>query len=243
MNPFASRFSSQSPILAMSVMALVSGLMISLAWITNDIRRDPDIATRVGTGSIDLQEDYKKIMDEVAKLREENGKLQNAMSKESGQAKLLNDSLQDVKLFAGLSEVVGPGVTVTLRDGKQTMDIPINDKIIHDTDVLKVVNELWNAGAEAIAVNGNRVVLGTSFRCVGNVILVDKVKIASPVVIQAIGDGKTIKGAMEMPGGVYDELRGTDPTMIEVALVQSMRLPAYGGSTERKFASVPKEPK
>lgn len=240
MNPFATRISGQSPIVPLSVMAFVLGFMISVAWITNDARAqrirtvDPDQAVRLGTGDLNFQDEYKTLKDEVVRLRQENTALQNAMAKETGEAKLLNESLQQAKAFAGLTEVEGPGIIVTLNDGKDRIDAPMVDSIVHDTDVLKVVNELWNAGAEAVSVNGNRVVTNTNFRCVGSVILVDNVKIATPVVIQAIGDKKTLMGAMKLPGGIVSELTSVDPRMAQLAVVDKMRLSAYGGATEMK---------
>jgi len=238
MNPFVSRITGQSPIVPLSIMAFVLGFMISVAWITNDARAqrirsvDPDQAVRIGSGDLNFQDEYKKLKDEVLRLRVENTALQNAMAKETGEAKVLNESLQSAKVFAGLTEVEGPGIVITLNDGKDRIDAPLVDMIVHDTDVLKVVNELWNAGAEAVSVNGNRVVTGTNFRCVGSVILVDSVKIATPVVVQAIGAKGTLIGAMKLPGGIVSELQSVDARMAQIAVVEKMQLPAYGGATE-----------
>jgi uncharacterized protein YlxW (UPF0749 family) len=106
-----------------------------------------------------------------------------------------------------------------------------------------VVNELWNAGAEGIAVNNHRVVGGTSFRCVGSVILVDNVRIASPVIIRAIGDPATLKGALELPDGVLSDLRDIDPAMVVISKIDKHRVPAFAGSTATRIGSVPKESK
>ncbi len=246
-NPFQQRFSSNPTILMASGIALLMGFMLSLAWITNDARNDrireldPAQQVRLGMGPLDIQDELKKLREEVGKLRSENDKLQNAMSRESGQTRLLNDSLKEIKRFAGLTEVVGPGLIITLRDTNPKPGELVNDSIIHDTDVVKVVNELWNAGAEAIAVNNIRVVIGTNFRCVGSTILVDSQKIASPVVVQAIGEPKTLNGAMELPGGILAEIRSTDPKMVELQQMKEMKLPAYSGSTTKRYLTEPKE--
>src|SRR6185503_2536301 len=111
-------------------------------------------------------------------------------------------------------------------------------------DVLKVVNELWAAGAEAIAVNKHRIVGNSSFRCVGPVIHVDNVPISSPVRIQAIGDSDTLAGAMSLPLGVIAEIRQTgDASMATVEKVQKFTLPAYSGPTTRRLAMPVKEKK
>jgi uncharacterized protein YlxW (UPF0749 family) len=250
MNPFVSRINRGSWEIPVSSLCLVLGVMISLAWITEQNRSsrlanlDPDQGTRVKTGDADIQAEYAKLAHEVSHLRGENTRLQNAMADESKQGKVLNQSLQEVKLFAGLTEVEGPGVTLTLRDStKPVTNASPLDRIIHDVDVLKVVNELWASGAEAVSVNNHRVSGSTSFRCVGPTICVDGAKIASPVVIRAIGDPDTLEGALNLPGGVLEELKQLDPDMIQIERVKKHHFPAYTGSTARSMLSVPKESK
>lgn len=250
MNPFATRITANSWLLPLSGMTLLLGLLFSLAWVTNDVRStriaraDPDLQSRLRGGTLDLQEEQQKLLIEVKKLRSENTRLQNAMAKETDQAKVLNESLQDNKSVAGLTEVEGPGVVVTLRDSPTDLgSVPTEALIVHDIDVLRIVNELWNSGAEAIAINGKRVVTGTSVRCVGSVILVDSAKLAPPVVIRAIGDPQTILGAMNLPGGVVQEIRKTDERMVEISARQYLRLPAFAGPTTKQFAKIPKDTK
>jgi uncharacterized protein YlxW (UPF0749 family) len=227
--------------------------MIYLTQINPSTRASRNISaaqsSRIDTTDTELQNQYNKLSAQVQHLQEDNTKLQNAMANQSNQGKVLNQGLQDTKLFAGLTEVEGPGVTITLRDS--TKPPPVTDSkpevvaqelnsIIHDDDVLKVVNELWASGAEAISVNNHRVSIGTSFRCVGPTILVDGARIASPVVIRAIGDSETLKGGLNIPGGILDQLRQQDPAMVEIETVKKHVLPAFTGSTQHTLLSVPK---
>ena len=144
---------------------------------------------------------------------------------------------------AGLSEVEGPGIVITLKDSEAAAKQGLGggDQIIHDIDVLRVVNELWAAGAEAVSVNNRRAAYSTSYRCVGPVIHVDGVPIASPVTIRAIGDGPTLLGGLNMPLGVLAEIRTSDPSMVQAEVLKMMRLPAYQGATTRKYATIPKD--
>ncbi len=247
MNPFAARISGNNMVWAMSAMLAVLGFLITLAWLTQESRStrlgnlDPDQASRLRGGTLDLQEEYTRILDEVTKLREDKTRFEKAAATSSGQAKLLNDGLQETKLFAAMTPVEGPGVSVTVEDNlNSNQDSFTQDNIIHDIDVLRVVNELWNAGAEAISVNGNRVSVGTNFRCAGSVMYVGNVRIASPVVIQAIGDPKTLLGGMNLPGGVLSELRSAG-CGAKVESINKMKLPAYSGPTTAKYAKVPKD--
>lgn len=255
MNPFANRLQNEQQqqwVFPVTAMCLVLGLMISIAWVNEKnrtdrlARLDPDQRTRVTQASIDLDV-FQKTSTEVEKLRDENTRLQNALANQSGQSKVLNDSLQETKVFAGLTPAEGPGVQITLRDSSKgaqnyggTMAVTA-DSVIHDTDVLHVVNELFACGAEAISVNDHRVVSGTSFRCVGPTIVVDGVRIAPPIVVRAIGDPATLAGGMNLPGGVLSQIRESDPGMIEIHTMKLVLLPAYAGNTSRKYLSVPKK--
>lgn len=246
-NPFANRFHANSWEWPVAGVSLLLGVMISLGWINQQNRTersaglDPDVAKRLNEGLIDVNE-LQKLSQEVSKLQREKTKLENAMADSSKATKVLNDGLQQAKLIAALTDVEGPGVTVTLRDSDRQDALDV-DRIIHDRDVLQVVNELWASGAEAVEVNGHRVAGSTSFRCVGTVIQVDAVPIASPIVVRAIGDPDTLLGAMNLPGGILDQLRAVDRAMVQIDRVSKHRFKAYGGNTTRRYLKVPKESK
>jgi uncharacterized protein YlxW (UPF0749 family) len=234
-------------------MLMIVGCLISMAWINVSknqaaaSRLPEEIRGRLATVDLDLASEYarsleelKKNREEVAKLREENSRLQNTLAQGGEENKVFNKTLQDIKTFAGLTAVEGPGVIVTLRDSRKSMeDLPDpNAGIIHDLDLLKVINELWNAGAEAISINGIRVGPTTSYRCVGTTILIDEQKIASPVVISAIGDSKTLLGAVNLPGGPLTEIRQVDINMVKVETAKAITMKAFSGSTSRRHATV-----
>ena len=226
-------------------MCLVLGVMLRLAWVTDQSRTSrfallaPQIQARVGSGSLDLQEEAKNLEAEVQHVRAENTKMEASLSTQTGSTKVLNEQLQEAKVFAGLTEVEGPGLLVTLRDSAKAPQAFVQEQIIHDGDVLRVVNELWNAGAEAIAVNGHRVVTDTSVRCVGSTILVNNTPVASPVEIRALGDASTMQGALNLPAGVLAEIRSIDPSMVQLSPVKAMRLPAFSGNTGHHLLKVP----
>jgi len=239
MNPFVSRISKNSMVWAMSGMLLVLGFLGSLAWMTQKARvdrtsrLDPDQAGRISFGTIDTMESVLCAHQEVQSLRAQLAKLQTSVAENSGQGQLLNQSLKEAQRFAGLTPVEGPGIVITLRDVQNpTADMMIEATIIHDVDVLRVVNELWNSGAEAISINGQRVVATTGFRCVGPVMRVNDVPIASPVIIKALGDTDTLLGGMNLPGGIISELKETSPKMVTLEGAKKLELPSYSGSTK-----------
>ena len=104
-------------------------------------------------------------------------------------------------MIIGLTDVVGEGVTVTLRDNPNVTADSISEYddisfyLVHEEDIRSIVNELENAGAEAISINDQRVIATTSITCEGNVISVNGQKVSSPFTIKAIGNSlRTILG-------------------------------------------------
>ncbi|MEO7454348.1 MAG: DUF881 domain-containing protein [Fimbriimonadales bacterium] len=160
------------------------------------------------------------------------------MSDQSKQTEVLNSNLQEVKLFAGLTEVSGSGIEIILNDSKRKSEESdvINQYNIHDRDVLVIVNDLWMSGAEAVSVNNHRLSKNSNFRCEGPVIYVGRVPISSPVRISAIGDTETLYGAMTMQGRYLDNIRKVDQEMVKVNKKDKVTLPGYTGSTESIFA-------
>ncbi len=152
-----------------------------------------------------------------------------------------NQQLNQAQFLAGMTSVQGPGVIVTLTDsnkpfpgGLPALLMPPN--IIHDGDINLVVNELKAAGAEAVAVNDQRLVATSSIRCVGPVVNVNNVSQAPPFVIKAIGDPKTLVAAMTLPGGVGTQLKAFDPAMFTVQQAATLTLPAYSGGNTPRYA-------
>ena len=99
----------------------------------------------------------------------------------------IEEQISNKEVLLGTTEVHGEGIIININDG--------ND-LIHQEDIVILLDELKNAGAEAISVNGQRIVSNTYFYCDGSVILIDGVKIGNPFVIKAIGDSQTIYGAI-----------------------------------------------
>ena len=173
---------------------------------------------------------YQNITQEEKKLEEERKKAtQNNSVLEEQEAQINNAN----KLI-GLAEVKGPGVIVTLQDSKKSSDkvLNLNDIIVHDGDVLSVINELKNAGAEAISINDQRIVSTTAISCDGNVISINKEKVGSPFVIKAIGLPESL-AALDRPGGYLEYLKKYD---IGVSLEKSndITIPKYSGKLEIK---------
>lgn len=146
--------------------------------------------------------------------------------------------IDENKMIAGTVEVHGPGIVVQLQDSPKRPaegrpDV-MSDYIVHDRDIRDVVNELFAAGAEAISVNGQRLIACSSIRCVGPVVLVNTTQVGAPFIIKAIGKPETLESGLKVPGGIYDDLYAWD--MIQITRETDLRIPAYTGSTRFNYA-------
>ena len=142
---------------------------------------------------------------ENQQLSGENDKLQLELAKYAkGQSstKLANDQLQAAKVQAGMIEVSGPGLRITLDDSKRVATGQEDPMLflIHEQYIRGIFNALWNGGAEAIAINGQRVTTDTEVYCSGSYIQINGTRQMPPYVIEAIGDESALSGALNFYG-------------------------------------------
>lgn len=141
---------------------------------------------------------------------------------------------------AGMTALVGPGVTVTLRDSTASPKdgAGVNDYVIHEQDLQAVINGLWAGGAEAMAVNGQRILTTTAIRCVGNVLLLHGATYSPPYVIEAVGDPVSMVEGLERDPAVARFAQAVQSFQLgyEVQRGDQLRLPAYEGSSSVQLA-------
>lgn len=145
---------------------------------------------------------------ELLSKREEVLEAERAVVTENNsELEAVREEIEDLEKIIGIVDVEGPGVIVTLADGKYEQEqlLDPSSMLVHDADVLGIINELKNAGAEAISINDQRVISTTSIECGGNVININGEKIGAPFEIKAIGLPEQLAG-LSRPGGSIDIL-------------------------------------
>lgn len=154
----------------------------------------------------------------------------------SDYSKTILSQLERAEILAGMTEVEGSGVIVTVKDSMQSnLQGDLNSYIIHDADLLMIVNELRDAGAEALSINNERIIATSEIRCAGSTVSVNNNRYAYPFTIKAIGDPVNLENALKMRGGVYDELTswGID---VEINKASDIVIQAYDGLINFKHA-------
>jgi uncharacterized protein YlxW (UPF0749 family) len=146
--------------------------------------------------------------------------------------------LGGVEEVNGLVPVIGPGVKVTLDDSKLT-DSPtgnLNDLVIHSQDVQAVVNGLWRSGADAVAINGQRLVATSAVLCVGNTLLLNGTVHSPPYVVSAVGAREDQFENDELVRRLHDDA-DVFGLRFSVSKESDLRLPAYAGAATPRYAS------
>lgn len=158
------------------------------------------------------KEKYDEAYKHLAKAEKELENQRESASKKDSTSSESDRNLKIASAVIGNTDVEGKGIVITLADNKNVTSSSIgaldniSNYLIHDTDLLRMVNELKNAGAEAISINDERITNLTSINCDGNVVLINGNKVSSPFTIKVIGSQEALLGAMQRPGGLLDEL-------------------------------------
>lgn len=219
--------------LVVAGVAFVAGLLFATSatvFAGSDDSRPGDLRSLVREESERL--DARNL--EVEELRLQVSDLQDSL------AQNIDPATPAMAIAVGLEPVTGPGVKVMLSDAPSsaTSSNP-DDLVVHQQDLQAVVNALWLGGADAISIQGQRVVSTTAVRCVGNVLLLHGRTYSPPYLIEAVGDPKSLISAVEKDDSVDLFLQYVDAYGLGWSLSEekSLLLPAYTGTRTLSFAS------
>ena len=121
----------------------------------------------------------------------------------------VEEEIAENEILLGVTDVKGEGIVISILDGKD---------LIHQEDLIIMIDELKNAGAQAISINDQRITNSTYLYCDGSVILIDGEKIGNPFTIKAIGNSETIYGAITRNKGYISVLKKDE---LEINIEQS----------------------
>ena len=192
-----------------------------------------------------LRAEVLKYKEKYDNLLEEIEKVDNELQQEIEKATENNSELEEDKnkinegnKIIGLTEVTGQGVIITVADSDIDSNTVLNtsDLLVHDKDILKIVNELKNAGAEAISINEQRVVLTTPIICGGNIININGERIGSPFEIKAIGSPEALAN-LSRPGGYLSNLEEYRGIKISLKKMDNITIPKYSGVLNFKYVT------
>ena len=236
----------QAIILGIMCLILTIGICVQIKTVNNNgitTSSNKEI-NNLKTQVLKMKEKYEDSYSKLEKAQAELEKTRKNITNNNEQLKSLEEELKKYNVLLGTTEVTGPGVTITLTDAdpKDPIKFFVDSKelVIHNTDVLEVVNELKNAGAEAIEVNGQRIVESTAISCDGNVIAINGEKVSSTFVINAIGLPERL-ATLKRPGSYLEtELEGKAHIITTLEKKNKVSVAKFLNRTNFKYAKIVK---
>jgi uncharacterized protein YlxW (UPF0749 family) len=247
----------------LTFLSFILGILLALALQTQHQFSSKGLPPRysaLATRYFELESSNRDSEKEIQNLRDNVTKLENALKASalhgSGRDQILalSKQLQEAKMMAGLTPLEGPGVEVILNDSPKGPELAkqmaggndqgadyqnqLSNFLVHDQDIVGVVNELKQSGAEAIAVNGQRIVATSAIRCVGPICYINHKPTggAAPYDIVAIGSPRDLEGGLKLPGGYLDTQQLLAYNMVTIKRKDKVHVPEFTGSTEFEFA-------
>lgn len=225
------------------VVVVVCGLLFAVSAADSDgtdLRpgRYTDLASLTQKESDDnvaLQAEAERLREEVATLGED---VQDA------RVRRVRREADSLRAAAGLEPVSGAGVTVVLSDASRDQleqalrdeDLDLNRLLVHQQDIQAVVNALWIGGAEAVTIQGQRVITTTGIKCTGSAVTLQGVPYPQPYTIQAVGDPALLAAALDANPDVAAYRSDADNSEIgvgwDMAAEAAVEAPAFSGTVD-----------
>ncbi len=179
----------------------------------------------------ELDDRTQRLDDEKQGLEKQRDELENSSDQAEEARKQTVEKERQLGILAGTVAAQGPGITMTIDDTKGTVEADM---------LLDAIQELRAAGAEAIQVNGVRVVAGTYLTGSGRGVSVDGNKINAPFRFKVIGKPQDLEPALNIPGGVVQTLEKEQATVtverspkLVVDALRAAKRPDYARSSSR----------
>ena len=186
------------------------------------------------------KEKYDRAIELLDTSEKQLAKIRTDSAKNDSSTSSKEEEIRTNNVLLGLTDVEGKGIEITVKDDPNASSQSIGAlddlsyHIVHDGDLRRIINELKNAGAEAISINDQRIVTTTTITCIGNVIKINDEKVSSPFVIKAIGFPERMESALTRAGGYLDWL-GDFGIAISTKKLDNVRITKYTGAITSKY--------
>jgi uncharacterized protein YlxW (UPF0749 family) len=228
--------------LVLLVPAVLFGLLVTLQWRTQAERSE--LSVRYNAPLVDaaraLQNEQDKLKADLAALRVQLDEIQRNSSTQSGAERELQTRIDELRASAGLTPLSGDGVAIQLDDARNVSvsSRDVDRSICHATDLTDILNTAWKGGAQAIAVNEERIVNSSSVYCVGSTIMVNGTLMSPPFNINAIGPQNALLGAFDDPNQLQDikQRRDVQGLGFRVTRAGAIHVPAFSGALNVRYA-------
>ena len=216
--------------------AVTAQLKTSLIPASNRVARDQQLVNSAQA----LEQDNVNLRGQLQAIEEAIKRDNARLAQTSQQAQEAQLAASDLKEKAGLTKATGPGISVDLANGNDPHVTGDNrrDWLVKYLDIQDVVNLLWSANAEAVSVNGQRVVSTSSFYVAGTDVLLNGVHLTSPYHLEAIGNGNHFNDFLSDPNNLSELKNRSDIYQLKLRwqTERDLTLPAFDGAFIVRYA-------
>lgn len=223
------------------ISSILVGLLISTQIEVNVIAQEPDSNKSIEEYKYDIHKTREDI-DKLSIVIEENEKkldlLEDNKNRDNNLMEILIEDFKTNKIHSGYSGMEGPGIEIVMYDNMDSdiIGIDVNDDIIHDIDILNIINDLKIAGAEALSVNDQRVISTSEIKCGGPIIKINGRSLGTPFIIRAIGNQDQLVAAISAPGTYGDILKNVYKLEFEAETKDHILIPSFDGIFRYNYA-------
>ncbi|MCL5935009.1 MAG: DUF881 domain-containing protein [Firmicutes bacterium] len=231
--------------ISVTLICIITGLFISFNLKAQSALKTVTSQTTAGlAGMVEKTENENIALEaEIHKLRSQLDTRQKAEATDKSLIGL-QIQLDKAKLVSGLTSLEGKGLTITLNDRnldlqqtrKSGQEINYWDYLVHDSDLVKLVNDLKVGGAEAIAINGERMTTPSDIKCGGYIVYSNGTRLGAPYVLTAIGDPNKLEAAVKH-GTTYTTLSFLEYPLT-VTKMDTVIVPSYKGGFKLSYSNI-----
>ncbi len=186
---------------------------------------------------ISLQGTYESLYNELEERQQQLEETRAQVANKSDEDSQNEEEIKENQTLLGLTDVSGQGIVIYLDENREVDSsevLNISEYLVHEEDLLYIINELFNAGADAISINDQRIVSTTSIVCDGNIIRINGEMVGVPITIKAIGYPERLEYALTRPGG-YLQLMADGGVEVYVERSDNIEIPKFEGVYSSKY--------
>lgn len=227
-------------------LSVMLGIIIAVQFKQKVPEMIPVTLKSIETTKNEINALYKEIEELKIMIKDKEEKIEMYESILDGNENLssvLKEELRKNKTIAGFETIKGPGIMVKMTDNmdENAFGQAFDMDLIHDTDVLRIINDLRIAGAEAISINNQRVLSFSEIKCGGPIIRINGRSIGTPIYIRAVGDPQVLSAAINAPNTYGYALKNISQINIETSMEDEIIIPAYNGVFQFRYAKPVRE--
>ncbi len=190
---------------------------------------------------ITLREEKAQLNSELTAVRSKLNDIETAASQDNAIIKNLTEKLKSYEILAGMTEVHGEGIVVTIDNPPVEQNAMFEVNVVnYYEDIVMLINELNAAGAEAISINDQRITALSEIRTAGTSLNVNYVPQKAPITIKAIGKASALESALSYRFGLIARLRDAS-LLVDVREMEDIIIPRFHGVLNFQYAETIEE--